>query len=139
MKLTDCIKWQQQNKYTPESIIVYVYGEKLKLDGTMIQEHLFCGQLEKAEIEIKRLWRKQNRKERPRAYYYYTEDKSRKLWIPSPFMLLYSRHTLQDRYKRYKDMKKVFSEMNWQTPESTIATLNGLHQVEEVKKNISEN
>lgn len=130
MRLTDVIKWQQPNKYTPECIKVFVGNIELDLSGTMIKQDLFCGNLDKAEQEIKKLWRKNISKEKAKYYYFRSECGKFSFTVHNPFFAMYSRMGIKERLKRYQDLKKLFSADDWLYNYGSSAVLNGAFEVE---------
>lgn len=136
MDIGKFIKWRQGYKYAPETVEVFFNGKKIDLSGTMIQHWLACGQLEKAEQEIKRIIRQGFKKQDYFVYYFSSTDGKFSFTIPNPFMLMRPGMTLKERYQRFKDLKKYFSGLNWQYEYCTTAELDGNFNAVEKEKSV---
>lgn len=66
------IKIVSTNPFTPQGVKVWVYGERLNIDDTMIASKYFCGDRAGAIADIKKIVRKQRKLKKYGYYYYYS-------------------------------------------------------------------
>lgn len=136
MDIGKFIKWRQRYKYAPETVEVFFNGKKIDLSDTMVQTWLTCGELEKAEQEIKRIIRKGFKKQNYFKYYYLSSDGKFYFTLANDFMLMCPDMTLKERYQRFKVLKKYFSSLNWRDEYCTTAELDGDFNVIEKEKSV---
>lgn len=134
MKINNVIRWQQPNRFCPDGIKVFIGGIEIKnIQDTMIRQDLFCGNLKRAEENIKRIWRANLKKKKPSYYYFQSECGKFYVTVKQGFFAMYPGCTLQERFARYKELKKILDGEKWCYSYGGSAVLGANFQVEKTK------
>ena len=91
-------------KYAPESIRVYVNGQKLNTAETMINNYIVEGKRNEAAEAIKKIYRKENSKENNYIYAFFAENSKQFYYISA--LSFKASDSIMRRLYCFKELKK---------------------------------